>query len=100
MKHTAGTWLHNGKGTIHNGQYTIAVVCGNGLNAFDNAERIVDCVNACRGIPDPQQAITAAREALEFYARMGDDVVYRDQVEFDNGHKAAAALAALKGEQP
>ncbi len=30
-----------------------------------NAERMVACVNACRGIDDPEAAIKAAREALD-----------------------------------
>ena len=39
-----------------------------------NARRIVQCVNACQGIPDPKAAIQAVRKALKYleYAEWDD----------------------------
>lgn len=44
-----------------------------GKEAFANGERIVQCINACAGIADPQATIDAAKDALRKVA--GHEIV-------------------------
>ncbi len=63
-KHTPGEWYRNGAFVRTQGYEWIAECAfakdGTGLHSFpraleasDNARRIVQCVNACAGMPDP-----------------------------------------------
>ena len=53
-----------------------------------NAERAVQCVNACAGIPDPAAALKLAREALR-------NAIWGIEGEGCNTNKEWEALAAL-----
>jgi hypothetical protein len=56
-----------------------------------NANRIVTCVNACRGIPAPAKALEDARKALGFLMKYARSDVQRDI--------CRSALAALTPSQ-
>jgi len=57
--------------------------------------RMVKCWNACRGVPDPEAAVKAAREALK------DAKAYIQAIEPETECNGIdAALALLNGEQP
>lgn len=69
-----------------------------------NAARIVKCVNACAGIENPAEAISAAREALEALlsaSQCADETGYVEGCGFVDmetiQERASKALAQLKG---
>lgn len=65
-----------------------------------NAARIVSCVNALAGIPDPEAAIKAVREALELVAlaeTFGDE--YGLYLMPHTAEKCLAALRLLRGDR-
>ncbi len=69
-KHTAEPWTSEGKGVFGaNRKVVMVAMCGDPIRAEDapTAARIVACVNACAGVEDPAAALTAAREALEWF---------------------------------
>ena len=74
MEHTKEPWTGPGKAPRYaeNSPVTVVVSAGGyslahmyGDNKRENAKRIVQCVNACAGIEDPETAIKALRDACE-----------------------------------
>lgn len=77
------------------------------------ATRICECVNACRGIKDPEAAIKAVREALErakweietsnidwaLYNRGSQDYDPNYKPEFPEAHAKIVAALALLGKE-
>ncbi len=74
--------------TVHE----MPIVCGNDYEIDpEKLKRAVVCTNACAGIPDPESAITAAREVLEYYVGCWNSGAWS----FGNPDKAFAALKLL-----
>lgn len=64
---------------------------------MNRAKKIVTCVNACAGIPDPAEAIRKAREAMkavEIRLRVMSNPAFCEM-----GQQLRQALAALGGEE-
>lgn len=74
------------------------------LNISDaDKARVIQCVNACAGIPDPAAAIREAREALMALSRLlptDEGLGGRANITafYRVGHQARAALRALGGD--
>ena len=71
MKHTPEPWYINPSfgfssilGPDHRSIATLPVVARPFKESDANLERIVACVNACKGIKDPEATLPAMREAL------------------------------------
>lgn len=73
------------------------IICNLGLNEPDNATRIVACVNAMAGIPNPAavaEVIAALKEVAEYVGEGPPTTPWRDIVR-DLGERARIALAKL-----
>lgn len=102
--HTKGPWkfdVGNWQIEVEGSRTAIADLCtrqdedtGELPDAFANGHRIVECVNACDGIENPDKALRAAKAALK---RAHARLLKSDDCEFTRAdiHKIETALAAL-----
>ena len=76
----------------------------NEAEGIANAQRIVDCVNACKDIPNPTEAIPAMVEALEYYANIckvsTDNKLWisgqAEQIDFNIAKQTLSAVKEVK----
>lgn len=69
LKHTPEPWVQNLVGNMIKANNLIIAVTGSDKTTFNtdvnNAARIVDCVNACKGKPNPERWIKEAEAMLQ-----------------------------------
>lgn len=93
MKHTPEPWAPFGK--VHECTISGHTVIRDYLDTpiayvayMDDANRIANCVNACAGIENPEEAIREAREAIENIVSVG-----REYYDMDMGPSGMEAIA-------
>ena len=104
-KHTAGPWSVSST-PISADQPFVSIYGGDGAGISymtlrpseveANAARIVACVNACEGIPNPSaisEVVETAKDALRSLLKLADP---RDEA-WDRAARLVAALAKLEG---